>query len=442
MGSLFNYLETAVVLVTMFTLLVAAHELGHYLFARLFNMGVEEFAIGFGKQTIYEWMKRTYIVPIRPGEVAQIESTNPNRFDVESTGRRAPEDMVEIDTPQGKALKETTRFTVRPWPLGGFVRIKGMLPEDDGSETTIAGGFYSKAPWQRLIVLFAGPMFSVIAGILILIPLYIVSGKDQLDNSPVIGPVSKKGPAAEAGLKEKDVVTAIDGKAVKSFYDINVIVRDSADKRLKFSILRDDKPLELTVIPVLDKNPSPVLGPGLEFTGDKRAQAKLYTHFRTKRVSVDFGQAVSMAVSRPIQAVTGLLDMIRHPSTVKDQMGGPLSITAATYETVKLGIAPIFELAALLSISVGILNLLPVMPLDGGQMVLAFAEMFRRGRRLSMHVQNLVNLFGMAFMGVLILSVFYIDITRMIDNNSPPKDPPVSKTARPSPSKDVSQSPR
>ena len=85
--------------------------------------------------------------------------------------------MVEEESPSGKILRETTRFTVRPWPLGGFVRIKGMLPEEDGSETTIAGGFYNKPPIQRLVVLFAGPLFSVLAGILILTPLYMTTGK-------------------------------------------------------------------------------------------------------------------------------------------------------------------------------------------------------------------------------------------------------------------------
>ena len=224
MGSIFYYLETAVVLVVMFSVLVAAHELGHYLFARLFNMGVEEFAIGFGKKPIFQWMKRTYTIPIKDDEVAAIVHTS-SGIDIEGSGHRPAEDMVEEESPSGKILRETTRFTVRPWPLGGFVRIKGMLPEEDGSETTIAGGFYNKPPIQRLVVLFAGPLFSVLAGILILTPLYMTTGQGVPDLSPQIGAVSPEGPAGKAGLKEKDIVDSVDGKPISKFYELISIVR-------------------------------------------------------------------------------------------------------------------------------------------------------------------------------------------------------------------------
>ncbi len=136
-------------------------------------------------------------------------------------------------------------------------------------------------------------------------------------------------------------------------------------------------------------------------------------------------------MSAPIAAVSGIFDMVRHPSTIKDQVGGPISITTATYQTVKMGIPAIFELAALLSISVGVLNLLPVVPLDGGQMVMALAEMFRRGRRLSTQVQSVVNAAGLAFMCVLIIGVFFVDIKRLADSHSPTKDSkPVIKTTK------------
>src|SRR5207302_10904574 len=115
----------------------AAHEYGHYLFARIFGMGVEEFAIGMGKKLLV-WRRKTYPVG-----------------NVEPSGEEA--------ITQPPQATETTEFTIRAWPVGGFVRIKGMVPEEDGSEIRIPGGFYSKAPWKRLIVLFAGPLFSVLA---------------------------------------------------------------------------------------------------------------------------------------------------------------------------------------------------------------------------------------------------------------------------------------
>jgi regulator of sigma E protease len=119
--------------------------------------------------------------------------------------------------------------------------------------------------------------------------------------------------------------------------------------------------------------------------------------------------------------------MLRAPATIKDNVGGTISITAATYRSVQQGLPSVFELAALLSISVGILNLLPVVPLDGGQMAMCFAELFRGGRRLSMKVQNTASLCGMAFIGMLIISVCFIDINRLFTNNQSSKPVPAKK---------------
>ena len=429
MSTPFHYLVTAIALVVMFSLLVAAHELGHYLFARLFNMGVEEFAIGFGKKPILEWMKRTYEIPVGEGEVPSIKHSG-GTFDLEGSSGRSAEDMIILDTPNGQILRETTRFTVRPWPLGGFVRIKGMLPEEDGSETTIAGGFYNKPPIQRLMVLFAGPLFSVLAGIIILIPLFMTTGIEKIVNTPYIGEVKADGPAAKAGLKEHDLVTSIDNRPIKTFFDINSIVRDSAGKALHFSIVRGGQPLNITVVPVLDKVPSEVLSKDLEPTGEKRAQGKLQTAFNHKRVFVNFPTACSMAVMTPVHAVEGLVAMFWHPKTIKDSVGGTISITVATYDAVQDGFATVVELAALLSISVGILNLLPIVPLDGGQMALTFAELLRGGKRLSMKVQSFAQMCGLAFIGVLVVSVFFLDISRHLDHSSASKEPAAQKSPK------------
>ena len=126
-----DYALLTVVFLFMISALVAAQELGHYLFARLFGMGVEEFAIGYGKKPLFTWLRKPYKVRGHSGE-----------------------DLGE---------SETTDFTVRPWPLGGFVKIKGMMPEEDGSEINVRGGFYNKPPWQRFVVLLAGPAFSVVS---------------------------------------------------------------------------------------------------------------------------------------------------------------------------------------------------------------------------------------------------------------------------------------
>ena len=411
MGLILYYLLTLVVLLTMFTVLVAAHEYGHYLFARLFNMGVEEFSIGFGKPQIVTWMRRIYRVPMKSGEVQDIRHDDVSRTDLEGSAR-PPEDITVIDTPEGQVLEETTRFTIRPWPLGGFVRIKGMIPEEDGSETTIAGGFYSKPPWQRLVVLFAGPAFSVLAGLAILIPNFMIEGTPQLENTPKIGQVMPHGAADKAGLKEGDMVKSIDGQPIGTFYAMNKIVRDSAGKTLTFVVDRSGRLLTLKVVPELEDTESPVYDENLNPTQEMRRQAKLRTAIPIRRESIGFLKATSVAVSYPIEAVKGLAGVVRHPSRFKDNVGGPIMIAHTIFDTVKFGLAAILELAALLSISVGVFNLLPVLPLDGGQMAMAIAEAVR-GRRLSMRVQSCFNIVGLMCMGVLIICVLFVDFGRI-----------------------------
>src|SRR5579859_4472111 len=160
-------LITIPVLLTMITLLVAAHEYGHYLFARLFKMDIEEFSIGFGhmpsgfakalgKKPYWTWMK-----------------------------------------------KGDTEFNIRPLPLGGFVRIKGMMPQEDGSETKIENGFYSKSPAKRLAVLFAGPLFSVLAGMLVLVGMLTLVGKPVVDETFFCS-VRHGDPAERAGIQSGD----------------------------------------------------------------------------------------------------------------------------------------------------------------------------------------------------------------------------------------------
>ncbi|MEI7987139.1 MAG: site-2 protease family protein, partial [Armatimonadota bacterium] len=105
-------LLTVVVFLLMFSVLVAVHELGHYLFARKFNMGVSEFSIGMGRPILKTWMRRKYTT--EAGE------------------------------------EQETLFNIRAFPLGGFVKINGMEPNEDGTESNLPDGFYKKSPWQRI----------------------------------------------------------------------------------------------------------------------------------------------------------------------------------------------------------------------------------------------------------------------------------------------------
>src|SRR5579863_3056460 len=177
----------AAVLLAMLTVLVFAHELGHYLFARLFGMGVEEFAIGFGRPLLGTYYRRKYRIPLTEDQAdawerGELDVPMPEGLPKALESCSEPGELVR--EPAGPYLAETTNFTVRLLPVGGFVRIRGMSPDAHGKETQVPGGFFSKPPWQRLIVLFAGPLFSVLAGLLILIPYLMVVGIPRNGHEP------------------------------------------------------------------------------------------------------------------------------------------------------------------------------------------------------------------------------------------------------------------
>ena len=432
MSTLFFYLEGAAVFLIILIVLVAAHEYGHYLFARLFGMGVEEFSIGmFGKKPLVSWYRRTYRIPVAPHEDPFRASAGAGVSFEGGAASTEPPELIE--TPAGRQLQETTVFTVRPWPIGGFVRIKGMMPEEDGGEVHIPGGFYSKPPWQRLIVLFAGPVFSVLSGVLAIACLYMIVGVQRPSNVPIISDVAIGKTAYEAGLRPGDRIVGLEGQPISTFYQLIEVVRDSAGKPLHLTYERMGVRKTTVVTPYLQEEPMPILGPDLLPTGERRLQAIIGIlrqnpgHFERLGPIAAVGEAFHM----PIAGLQNLWDLAKHPSTFRDSMGGPGTMLKATSEAAQAGLAPIVETAALISISVGIMNLLPIFPLDGGQIVVALAEMLRRGKRLSIKVQNLVGSVGLGF--VLLLMVFaltadYSHLTQK-DPAASPIGPTVNSTA-------------
>src|SRR5579862_2526543 len=229
-----SYLLTAVVFLVMISVLVAAHEYGHYLLARFFNMGVEEFAIGMGKK-VKVWRRKTYELPVSQSYVHDLGVVSHGAA-LEGGDHPAQSELVE--TGHGPALRETTEFTVRMLPVGGFVRIKGMVPQDDGSEVNIPGGFYSKPPWQRLVVLIAGPAASVVSGLLVLICALMIQGVEKPINRPVISEISPDTVASTAGLKDNDRIVAIDDKPITTFYDLVKAINSHGGQKLKLTYVR------------------------------------------------------------------------------------------------------------------------------------------------------------------------------------------------------------
>lgn len=360
--------------------LVFFHELGHFSFAKLFKMKVEEFAIGFGKRLV------------RVG------------YDGE------------------------TEYTLRALPLGGFVRIKGMEIEDaveqritgsgsgvddDSSELRPTAtdpndpdGFNNRPIYQRALVIAAGPAFSLVLGWLSLCLIGVIYGFPTRSTVRV-DEVNKGSIAQQVGLKPGDVLIAIDGKPVNDFVNALDTIQGSAGTALRLTFRSGSAvsgaTREITATPKsevvagLDKpigrlgfKPSPVV---LE-----SQRVALGESFRRGNEQVAFWfQMMGKLVSS---------------GAIKDNLGGPVAIFQETKNAAQIGGSRYLELLGQLSLSLGLFNLLPVPVLDGGHLALMALEAIRR-RKLTAEQTNRVFMAGFALLVLLLIVVTFKDVTRL-----------------------------
>lgn len=346
--------------------IVAAHEYGHFLAARSVGIEVEEFAIGFGKP---KWIY----------------------------GRN----------------KETD-FTLRPVPLGGFVLPKGSEPKPDGSEIDVPNGLYNKAPWTRIWVAFAGPLFSLIFGVILLTGIYTIVGEDVPSQKPVVGMLVKNMPAERAGMKLKDKIISVDQKPISNYYEFLCIVREKIDQPVEIKVERDSKLLAFKVTPESSEKLVPILDNNLQPTKEEKVQGRIGIQFSVEKHPIPFGEALSRALQAPVKMGKELLNLFSRPERVKNEVGSILSIGYAISQAIEYGIPTIVSMCAALSISIGYMNLLPILPLDGGQILISLIEVLRGNKRLSFKYQTWVNNLGMVLFAAIALSVTYLDIERFV----------------------------
>lgn len=344
------------------TIVVFFHELGHFLVARWCGVKVDVFSVGFGRELF------------------------------------------------GRNDRHGTRWRLSLIPLGGYVkfagdenaasvpdreRIAAMSPEDR------ATAFIAKPVWQRAAVVAAGPIANFILAIVIFSTIFMAFGKVM--TTPLVDQV-QPGSAAEAGgLQSGDLILSVDGEKIDSFTDLQRIISVSADIPLVLEVKRGADLVDLTVTPQYREfrdNFGNVQRIGM--LGVSRSPTQ--DDFITKT----YGplQAVVAAVHETWFVTHRTLDYIGGVLTGResaDQLGGPIRVAQVSGQVAEQGFMPLISLAAVLSISIGLINLMPVPMLDGGHLVFYLAEAVR-GRPLSERVQDIGFRIGLAI--VLLLMVF------------------------------------
>ncbi len=328
--------------IAVIIILVVAHELGHFIAAKLCGMRVEEFAVGFGPKKL-------------------------------------------------RLLKRNgTEYNLRPIPAGGFVRIAGMDPSEEGPPD----GFNAQSVWKRMIVIFAGPFASFMFAYAVFCSLGITVGLPI--GQPTIARIAPGTPAQQVGLKSGDRFLEIAGEKVKTGEQMMKAIRSHPGQKIKIVIERDGKQITLFPTARRDKEGNTYVG-RLGFTPGAALQ----------RVSLV--QSIAGGTTLSFELVKRLVGTIFSKRIAQDA-GGPIAIIAATHQAAKAGFAELAILTAGLSLNFAVLNLLPIPLLDGGLLLLLLIELVRR-RRLSAKAQQAALTMGFAVLAVIVVLVLAKDIS-------------------------------
>ncbi len=336
--------------------LIFFHELGHYLAARFFGVFVEVFSIGFGKK-IY--------------------------------GFRA----------------FNTQWQLSAIPLGGYVKMRGQDDSDPLAKSSENDSYNSKKPWQRIVILFAGPLANFILAWIFF--LAIAQG-DPKALSPVIGTIVAESPASIAGLEPNDRVLYIDNIEIKKWDDLSDIIK-SSHSELLFTIERNHRLVDVRVHPKVSESKNmfgetiykPMVG--ISPSGELFAQK--------------FGilESISYANSETYKAATLIFTGVGKLITgvvPTSEIGGVVSITKITADAAEYGWMSLLFIAALISVNLGILNLLPIPALDGGHIMFNLYEMIRRKAPSEQMLYRLTIGGWVILLGLMSLGL-YNDIVRL-----------------------------
>lgn len=356
MAGILHLLHTFGSFAIVLGVLVFIHEFGHYLAARWRGIHVEAFSIGFGP-ALLAWTDR-----------------------------------------------QETVWKLCALPLGGFVKMHGMAlnvaDENAMDQTaTIPGkAFFEKTVLSRAIVVAAGPIANFLLAIVLFTALYASLGRQV--PLPEIGVISQGSSAEAAGLKVGDLIRAVDGKKTADFEDLRRIVVAQAGHTLSFSVHRGSQDL---TVPVLIKPEKP----GDMSKGLLGVQSGAFA-----TVPVGPGAAILAGLAQTWLVLTSILAGLAHIVTTGQgvhELGGPIAIFTESGREADMGIASLVNFIAMLSINLGLVNLLPIPILDGGHLMFYAAEAVR-GRPLPTRAMDYGYRVGFALIGSLFLFISWNDL--------------------------------
>ena len=359
---------TLVPFLFVLTAVVFVHEMGHYLVGRWCGIGVPAFSIGFG----------------------------PELF--------------------GYTDRRGTRWKLSAIPLGGYVKFVGDMnatsqpsPDETAalSDAERKVAFHTQATWKRALTVLAGPIFNFLLTIAVFAVMFSVYGRFVSD--PMVAEVRAGSPAEAAGFQPGDRFVSVDGVVVETFSDVQRLVSGRAGDAIVFVVMRGDQEVTLTATPEVSEQ-TDALGNVVKVgvigvvNNEALGQPRVieYTPVEAVREAVvETGHIIVRTGQFMKRFVVGRED--------KCQLGGPVKIADMAGKAARLGFEWLVQLVALLSVGIGILNLLPIPPLDGGHLVFYGIEA-ATGRPVSERVMEMLYRAGFFLVLVFMGFVFWNDL--------------------------------
>jgi regulator of sigma E protease len=353
-------LISAIAIILVLGALIFFHELGHFLVAKSFRIGVRTFSLGFGPK------------------------------------------LLAYST-------SDTEYRISAVPLGGYVQLVGESPDAElPTGYSDKSSFSLRPAWQRMLVVGAGPVFNFLLAWVIYACIFMALGQQAM--LPTIGEVQEKTPAAEAGLKAGDRVVSINGREVEYWHDMAQRIRKSGGRTLQMTLVRDATRVRVTVTPEM-----------------QTAKNVFGEEVRVPRIGVVAAKDVVHVPMGPLESVWGGLEQtgrfiaLTCEALVKivarvvplKTIGGPIMIAQLVSEQADRGIVDVLALTAVISINLGLLNLLPIPVLDGGHILFYGLETVLR-RPVDPKWREVATKIGLTLLITLMALAIYNDIFRIL----------------------------
>lgn len=334
--------------------LIFFHELGHFLAARFFGVGVEKFSLGFG----------------------------PKIF--------------------GKTIGATD-YRISAIPLGGYVKMVGEEPGSEIDPADVARSFTHKKIYKKMLIVAAGPLFNFFLAVIIFFALYQVMG--VVDSRPYFGDIIEGTPAEIQGLKEGDHVLAIDGKNVGDWNEMTQRILTSEGRTLRFTLERDGSVLNIDVTPELNADEN--------LLGEENERYTIGVYPRTVHgIWKSLSGSIHETYFWTKLTVVSVVWMIEGKLSPTETVGGPIAIAQLAGQQAREGLENFLAFIAILSVSLGIINFIPVPVLDGGHLLFFAIEAVIR-RPLNTRMREVAQQIGIFILVFLMIFVIYNDIHRI-----------------------------